>query len=156
MATSNESAQIPVGEFRRTAALLGFLVKAEVDAIFKQQPFKTADGEGPLDLWRKLDQSRSNLSAVPSGQITALPESLTDAERAVRQRKTYKQYYEGVADYSFGSARLILCQSIRSPWKGTIKRSRCPAIKHGRRRSNTARIGSSLTSTFVSPDSTLI
>lgn len=106
MATSNESAQIPVGEFRRTAALLGFLVKAEVDAIFKQQPFKTAGGEDPLDLWRKLDQSRSKLSAVPSGQITGLPKSLTDTEQAVRQRKTYKQYYEGVADYSFGSAQI--------------------------------------------------
>lgn len=33
---------------RRVAALLGFLLKAEVDAIFQQQPFETLDGAG---LW---------------------------------------------------------------------------------------------------------
>lgn len=117
-AKSEPSFEPLAGEFRRTAALLGFLLKAEIDAIFKQQPFKTADGEDPVDLWRKLDRSRQSLNAVADGQITALPESLTGLEAAVRQRKTYKHYYEAVADYSFGSVPI---ESLLAPqWNADL------------------------------------
>jgi len=100
------------GEYRRTGALLGFLVKAEVDAIFKQQPFKTAEGEDPLELWRRFDQQRQTLASVPAGQIEPLSASLRDVEATIRQRKTYKQYYEAVADYVFGTAPI---ESLLAP-----------------------------------------
>ncbi len=100
------------GEYRRIGALLGFLVKAEVDAIFKQQPFKTAEGEDPLELWRRFDQQRQTLASVPSGQIAPLSASLRDVETTIRQRKTYKQYYEAVADYVFGTAPI---ESLLAP-----------------------------------------
>jgi hypothetical protein len=94
----------PLSEHRRFGALLGFLVKGEVDAIFKQQPFKTVSGEDPLELWRRYDQQRQGLGPAPSGQIAPLPSHLTAIEDEVRQRRTFKQYYEAVADYQFGIA----------------------------------------------------
>jgi hypothetical protein len=95
---------VPVSEHRRFGALLGFLVKAEVDAIFKQQPFKTIAGEDPLELWRRYDQKRQGLDSAPSGQIAELPSLLKAIEADVRQRRTFQQYYEAVADYQFGIA----------------------------------------------------
>ena len=47
---------------RQVSALLGFLHKMEVDAIFKQRPFETKDGSDPLELWREY-----------SGKVSALP-----------------------------------------------------------------------------------
>ncbi len=93
----------PGDEYRRIGALLGFLLKAEVDAIFKQQPFKTAEGEDPLELWRRFDQHRQTLSAIPAGRVEPLPTSLAGVEASIRQRTTYRQYYESVADYVFSS-----------------------------------------------------
>ena len=90
-------------DHRRISGLLGFLAKAEVDAIFKQQPFKTASGEDPIDLWRRLDEGRAQLAALPDGNLEPLAPDLADLEQAIRQGKTYKEYYEAVADYAFGS-----------------------------------------------------
>src|SRR5712691_4797150 len=93
-----------VTEYRRIGGLLGFLAKAEVDAVFKQQPFKTASGEDPADLWRRFDQARAQLAPVPQGQLEPLAQDLAGAEKSIRHRNTYKEYYEAVADYSFGTA----------------------------------------------------
>jgi hypothetical protein len=95
---------VPISEHRRFGALLGFLAKVEVDAIFKQQPFKTVGGEDPFELWRRYDQQRQGLAPAPSGQIGELPSHLKAIEGQVRQRRTFQQYYEAVADYQFGIA----------------------------------------------------
>jgi hypothetical protein len=100
--TSTE--HVPLSEHRRFGALLGFVVKGEADAIFKQQPFKTVGGEEPLELWRRYDQLRQGLAPGRSGQITELPAHLKTIEDEVRQRRTFQQYYEAVADYQFGIA----------------------------------------------------
>jgi len=95
---------VPVSEHRRFGALLGFLVKGEVDAIFKQQPFKTVGGEDPLELWRRYDQQRQGLAPAPTGQVAELPSLLKAIEANARQRRTFQQYYEAVSDYQFGIA----------------------------------------------------
>jgi hypothetical protein len=99
----NEVRASAATEYRQIGGLLGFLVKAEVDALFKQQPFKTASGEDPADLWRRFDHARAQLEPVLQGQFEPLAEDLADAERSIRRRSTFKEYYEAVADYSFGT-----------------------------------------------------
>jgi hypothetical protein len=61
---------------RRVAALLGFLLKAEVDAIFQQQPFETLDGANPLELWRQFDGNRQELRPLVPAAVEPLPKSL--------------------------------------------------------------------------------
>jgi len=97
---------------RRVAALLGFLVKAEADAIFRQQPFETVDGTNSLELWRQFDNNRQQLSPVVAGEMEALPSSLSPVMEEVKKRKTYKESYEAVADYSFMVAPI---ESLLSP-----------------------------------------
>src|SRR5205823_8180454 len=67
-------------------------------------PFKTVGGEEPLELWRRYDQQRQGLAPALSGQIAELPSDLKTIEDEVRQRRTFQQYYEAVADYQFGIA----------------------------------------------------
>ena len=102
----------PISEHRRYGSLLGFLAKAEVDAIFKQQPFKTVRDEDPIDVWRRFDQQRQMLEPASPGAIAALPHNLRELEDEVRARKTFRQYYEAVADYQFG---LVPLRSLLSP-----------------------------------------
>jgi hypothetical protein len=97
---------------RTIAALLGFLQKAEVDAIFKQQPFETIDAADPLVLWRELDEYRQHLLLPTSAEIKELPAALATAVTAVKARKTYKIHYEAVGDYSFVLAPI---ESLLSP-----------------------------------------
>ena len=86
---------------RQVGALLGFVVKAEADAIFRQQPFETADGTDPLELWRKFELQRQTLPPLGAAEAEALPGSLKSAIDLIRKRQTYKRHYEAVADYSF-------------------------------------------------------
>ena len=46
---------------RRFGVLLGFLLKVEADAIFRQQPYETIDGSDPLELWRQFEGKRVEL-----------------------------------------------------------------------------------------------
>jgi hypothetical protein len=93
----------PVGDpdRRSTVGLLGFLQKVEVDLLFKQQPFLTATGEDPLDMWRRFDAARAHLAAIPRGQIAVVPDSALTT--AIRQRPSYVEHYERFADYRFAS-----------------------------------------------------
>jgi hypothetical protein len=52
---------------RRVAGLLGFLLKGEVDAIFRQQPFLADFGEDPFNLWRGAETRRKSLARQVSG-----------------------------------------------------------------------------------------
>jgi hypothetical protein len=93
---------IPTVTLERTmAALLGFLLKAEVDAIFKQQPFRPTDTcASPLELWRAGVEARASLAPLPIGVADHdLPGSMTAQAEAIRGRRTYKDFYESVADY---------------------------------------------------------
>jgi len=89
---------------RRFGVLLGFLLKAEADAIFHQQPYETMDGSDPLELWRQFEGNRANLPSLGPAQLEVLPGSLDSLVQAIKGRGTYKQYYEAVADYSFMAA----------------------------------------------------
>ena len=86
---------------RRVGALLGFLLKAEADAIFQQQPFETTGGQDPSDLWRTFDTQRQRLAAIAQAQVAELPDELAGVVDEIKKRQTYKKHYEAVADYSF-------------------------------------------------------
>src|SRR5437773_10819713 len=103
---------------RRVAALLGFLLKGEVDAIFKQRPYQTVAGKDPLDLWREQDRRRQEMSSVPIGKPCGLPEELLKTIEQIKTRKTYKKTYEGMADFEFA---LIPIESLISPqWEADL------------------------------------
>jgi hypothetical protein len=97
---------------RRVVALLGFLHKAEVDALFRQQPFETADGTPHLELWRRFNQQLPQLQALQQFQAHALPGSVNPTIAEIRNRRTFKEHYESVADYTFVS---IPIASLLSP-----------------------------------------
>jgi hypothetical protein len=86
---------------RRVAGILGFLQKGEVSVIFQQQPFETATGASPLDLWRDGERARQGLAPVGSATARDLNPSTAAAVEEVKRRSTYKQAYESVADYQF-------------------------------------------------------
>jgi hypothetical protein len=88
---------------RNMAALLGFLVKGEVDAIFKQQPFELVERNAePLQLWRRSSDAIRNLSPTPtSPKIELLDPSQHSVVKSVMARRTFQKYYEAVADYQF-------------------------------------------------------
>jgi hypothetical protein len=97
---------------RRAVGLLGFLAKAEVDAHFRQQMFKTHNGEDPFDLWRAAETHRKGLLAVPPGAAVRIPEDLQHLAAEVRRRKTYQRHYESQADYQFCTVPI---ESLISP-----------------------------------------
>jgi len=97
---------------RRVAALLGFLLKAEVDAIFQQQPFETLDGADPLELWRQFNNNRLQLTPLITHEVETLPDSLDSVIDEIKNRKTYMEHYEAAAEYSFVSASI---ESLLAP-----------------------------------------
>jgi hypothetical protein len=86
---------------RNMRALLGFLLKAEVDQIFKQQPFELPNGSSdPFDIWRASTEAVRRLSPTPTTpQISLLEDDKTI--RAIKSRPTFARYYESVDDYQF-------------------------------------------------------
>jgi hypothetical protein len=90
-----------VSENRNIAGLLGFLSKAEVDALFQQQPFRTPDGSEPLVMWRKLETNLSLLEPLQDASPRPLPTILNPLAAEIASRVTYKKHYEAVADFSF-------------------------------------------------------
>lgn len=89
---------------RAVSALLGFLLKVEVDAIFRQQPFQTTDGTDPRLLWRRFNECSRELTAVATREMESLPESLVPAVQEIRARKTFKANYEAIGEYTFALA----------------------------------------------------
>ena len=88
---------------RDIRAVLGFLLKAEVDAIFKQQPFELADqNSDPARAWRNSFEAIRSLTVVPNDtQIGFLDEAKLPITKEIRARRTFAKYYEAVADYQF-------------------------------------------------------
>src|SRR6266700_5378615 len=105
------SAQGTTRDFRAT---LGFLLKAEVDAIFKQQPFELADrNSDPARSWRNSSEAIRSLSAVPNGnQIGLLDEAKLPIIKEIKARRTFAKYYEAIDDYQFA---LIPINALLAP-----------------------------------------
>jgi hypothetical protein len=83
--------------------LLGFLLKGEVDAMFKQQPFELPGGETDyFNSWRKSSDAVRRLSPTPSGvDVGVIDETQCHAAREVKSRPTFARYYEALDDYQF-------------------------------------------------------
>ncbi len=97
---------------RRVAALLGVLWKPEVDGHFKQEPFETIGGANHLDLWTEFDSKRAALPAVTTKAPAALPATVSAAIQEVKNRATYKEHYEVLANFEFVSVDI---ESLLSP-----------------------------------------
>jgi hypothetical protein len=89
---------------RAVSALLGFLLKVEVDSIFRQPSFQTTDGTDPRVVWRKFSERSRELTAVATLEIESLPQSLGRAVQEISARKTFKAHYEAIAEYTFAQA----------------------------------------------------
>lgn len=89
--------------YRDIRAILGFLLKAEVDAIFKQQPFELKDESAdPARSWRASCDAVRSLSLTPTNaQIGLLDENEISIIKQVKSRRTFAKYYEAVDDYQF-------------------------------------------------------
>jgi hypothetical protein len=97
---------------RKINALLGFLQKMEVDAIFKQQPFETIDGSDPLKLWHQYNAKVSKLPSYQTQDVETLPTSLNAKVEEIKTRTTYKKHYEPLGSCSFVLAPI---ESLLSP-----------------------------------------
>jgi len=88
---------------REVRALLGFLLKGEVDAIFKQQPFEfKSEGSDPAASWRaSCDAVRSLLPTPTNAQIGFLSDTQLPIITEIKARRTFAKYYEAVDDYQF-------------------------------------------------------
>ncbi len=99
---------------RNIRAILGFLVKAEVDAIFRQQPFELVNGEpDPFTAWRASCKAIRNLSPTPLElEVGLIDESKLGVIGEVRSRSTFARYYEAVDDYQFA---VVPVEGLLSP-----------------------------------------
>lgn len=97
---------------RRVAALLGFLWKPEVDAHFKQEPFETIGGANHLDLWTEFDTKRATLPILTTKAPAALPDTASTAVEEVKNRVTFKEFYEVLANFVFVSVDI---ESLMTP-----------------------------------------
>jgi hypothetical protein len=88
---------------RDIGAILGFLLKGEVDAIFKQQPFELADhNSNPASSWRASSDATRSLAPAPNAaQIGLLNETQLPVIKEIRRRRTFAKYYEAIDDYQF-------------------------------------------------------
>lgn len=103
-AATNDSAASP-RETRRHAGLLGFLLKAELDAMLRQNPIQLAEqSAGSTDQWRSCVEARNRLPALEGGQLLELPAGLIPAAERVRMRTEFARHYESFADYEFALA----------------------------------------------------
>jgi len=98
---------------RNVGALLGFLLKGEVDAIFKQAPFEIQNGSDPILAWRQSAEAVRRLEHTPAlAEVQILEPAECRAVEEVRARPTFKKYYESVADYQFA---LVPMDCLLSP-----------------------------------------
>jgi hypothetical protein len=94
---------------RRHLALLGFLLKGELDAILSQTSFELPDASvDPSEAWRQASEARRRLPPLPAAELMPLPPELQDAAARVRERPAFRRYYERVAEYEFGLAPIGL------------------------------------------------
>ena len=89
--------------YRRHALLLGFLNKAEVDAIFAQNPIRVADGRTPAQAAQEARAGRTALGAYAVGVHAPLPTGLAAPADEVRHRPLFVNEYEAKGDFEFAS-----------------------------------------------------
>src|SRR5689334_7040320 len=90
---------------RRHRALVGFLLKVELDAILTQTSFELQDVRvNPGEVWRRASEARHRLLPSAPAALLPLPQELGDAAERVRQRPAFQRYYERVAEYEFALA----------------------------------------------------
>jgi hypothetical protein len=99
---------------RSGRAILGFLLKGEVDAIFKQQPFELEnDNSDPAHCWRASCGAIRALSAGPSdAQIGLLDETKLPIIKTIRTRKTFAKHYDAIDDHHFA---MVPINALLSP-----------------------------------------
>jgi hypothetical protein len=97
---------------RRVSALVGFLQQGEIDPLFRQNPWRTASGEDPLDVWRRFDAQRAQLAPVPPGQLVAPPTALHRPIDAITHRQSFIEFYARQAAYRIASAPI---ESLLAP-----------------------------------------
>ena len=80
---------------RKVKLLLGFLVKGEADAIFKQNLFSIPQGDAdPIQLWRRSFDAVRSLPITPQvPEIRILEEAESRTVEEVRARQTFKKHY---------------------------------------------------------------
>lgn len=89
--------------FRNARAILGFLLKGEVDAIFKQHPFELSDKHAdPASSWRASLNAVRGLNPTPMNvQVGFLNEAQFPVLKEIRSRKTFAKYYDAIDDHQF-------------------------------------------------------
>jgi hypothetical protein len=111
---------IPAG-LRRFLGLLGFLTKAEVDAIFTQIPITTTSPTLlPAELWKQCQQHVSSASPLNSDAATILvvPEEAVPVVEQIKLRQSYKRWYEAVSEYTFA---IVPFDQLLSPqWEADL------------------------------------
>jgi len=91
------------GAHRSHGLLLGFLTKAEVDALFSQNPVRF-DGDGTLAAAHERARLARNALQPHSPGVTApLPADIRRLAAEIQQTAVYKKEYEAKADYEFVS-----------------------------------------------------
>ncbi|HEV2251992.1 MAG TPA: hypothetical protein VGS06_02240 [Streptosporangiaceae bacterium] len=103
--------------FRKYALLIGFLQKAEIDAILSQLPVHVI-GDARVEIEAAL-RARADLDEYMPGAETALPSALASAEAAIRARDVFQREYAAKGDYEFVSVPI---DSLLAPqWQADLQ-----------------------------------
>jgi hypothetical protein len=88
---------------RNARLLLGFLVKGEVDAIFKQNPFEILQSNADaIQLWRRSQEAVAGLPLTPPvASVQVLDNGKSGVVEEIKARPTYRKHYESFADFRF-------------------------------------------------------
>jgi hypothetical protein len=99
---------------RKAKLLLGFLVKGEADAIFKQNPFEIQEPNiDAVQLWRRSADAVARLPFTPPiANIELLDSGESQIVDEIKARPTYKKHYESIADYQFA---MVPVNSLLAP-----------------------------------------
>jgi len=104
--------------YRDHAALLAFLHKAEVDAIFSQFPVQLRDQLPLTEVLRRARSARQSLPGWSPGAPEPLPPSLAEAAAEVQRRESFVRNYQAKADLEFASFPIA---SLLSPqWQADL------------------------------------
>ena len=91
-------------DMRRRRGLLGFLTKAEMDFMFTQLPISPATaGLEPAALWRNAHEVVAGLPPYnfTTAEMSVVPDLALPIIEQVKQRPSFKRWYEAIGDYSF-------------------------------------------------------
>jgi hypothetical protein len=100
---------------RKANVLLGFLLKGEVDAIFKQNPFEIPQPDAnAIQLWRRSAEAIATLPFTPpAARIDLLLDNTApQVVDEIRARPTFRKHYESFADYQFA---MVPIDSLLAP-----------------------------------------